>query len=134
MMAGLGDFPVAGVIRADDYARAAKFYTEALGFTVVRAPQGTGDAGMFAAGAGTLVSIYERPGIPAPQNTTLAFGVPPERFDDVIADLKSKGVIFEEYDIPEIGLKTVGGVAEMSGTKTAWFKDTEGNILNVVAM
>lgn len=134
MMAGLGDFPVAGVIRADDYARAAKFYTEVLGFTVLRASQGTGDAGMFAAGAGTMVSIYERPGMPAPQNTTLNFGVTPERFDDVIAELKSKGVVFEDYDMPEMGLKTVAGVAEMLGTKAAWFKDTEGNILNIVAM
>ena len=133
-MAGLGDFPVAGVIRADDYARAAKFYTEVLGFTLVRAPQGMGDAGMFAAGAGTMVSIYERPGMPAPQNTTLNFGVTPERFDDVIAELKSKGVVFEDYDMPEMGLKTVAGVAEMLGTKTAWLKDTEGNILNIVAM
>jgi len=133
-MAGLGDFPVAGVIRADDYARAAQFYTEVLGFTLVRSPQGTGDAGMFAAGAGTMVSIYERPGMPAPQNTTLAFGVTPERFDDVIAGLKSKGVVFEDYDMPEMGLKTVAGVAEMLGTKAAWFKDTEGNILNIVAM
>jgi len=89
---------------------------------------------MFAAGAGTMVSIYERPGMPAPQNTTLAFGVTPERFDDVIAELKSKGVVFEDYDMPEMGLKTVAGVAEMLGTKAAWFKDTEGNILNIVAM
>ena len=133
-MAGLGDFPVAGVVRADDYARAAKYYTEVLGFTAVRAPQGMGAAGMFAAGAGTMVSIYERPGMPAPQNTTLGFGVPPEKFDGVIADLRSRGVVFEEYDMPEMGLKTVDGVAEMMGTKTAWFKDSEGNILNVVAM
>ena len=89
---------------------------------------------MFAAGGGTMVSIYERPGMPAPQNTTLAFGVPPEKFDGVIDDLKSRGVVFEEYDMPEMGLKTVGGVAEVMGTKVAWFKDTEGNILNVVAM
>ena len=133
-MSGLADFPVAGVIRADDYIRAAKFYTEVLGFTTVRIPSGPGDAGMFAAGGGTMVSIYERPGMPAPQNTTLAFGVPPEKFDGVIDDLKSRGVVFEEYDMPEIGLKTVGGVAEVMGTKVAWFKDTEGNILNVVAM
>jgi catechol 2,3-dioxygenase-like lactoylglutathione lyase family enzyme len=133
-MAGLGEFPVAGVIRADDYARAAKFYTDVLGFTPVRTPQGPGDAGMFAAGAGTMVSIYERPGMPAPQNTTLGFGVPPAQFDAVIVDLKSRGVMFEEYDMPEMGLKTVDGVAEMMGMKSAWFKDTEGNILNVVAM
>jgi hypothetical protein len=41
--------------------------------------------------------------------------------------------VFEEYDMAAMGLKTVGGVAEVMGTKVAWFKDTEGNILNVVA-
>ena len=133
-MAGLGDYPVAGVIRADDYARAAKFYTEVLGFTPVRPPQMPGGTGMFAAGAGTMVTIYERPGMPAPQNTTLGFGVPPEKFDEVLADLRSKGVTFEEYDIPEIGLKTVDGVADVMGMKSAWFLDSEDNILNVVGM
>ncbi|HYV33270.1 MAG TPA: hypothetical protein VE973_00265 [Candidatus Limnocylindria bacterium] len=44
-----------------------------------------------------------------------------------MADLRSRGVVFEEYDFP--GLKTVNGVATMDGFKTCWFKDTEGNIL-----
>ena len=50
------------------------------------------------------------------------------------AEIKAAGVVFEDYDIPEIGLKTVDGVAELDGTKSAWFKDTEGNILNLVSM
>ncbi len=53
--------------------------------------------------------------------------------DDVereVADLKARGVRFEEYDLP--GLKTVGGIATAGGAKAAWFKDTEGNILAVV--
>jgi hypothetical protein len=39
------------------------------------------------------------------------------------------GVIFEEYDLP--GLKTVNSIATGGGAKTAWFKDSEGNILAV---
>ena len=42
--------------------------------------------------------------------------------------------MLEDYDIPEIGLKTVNGVAQFEGNKAAWFKDTEGNILNIAAM
>ena len=38
--------------------------------------------------------------------------------------------MFEEYDMP--GLKTVNRIATGGGAKTAWFKDTEGNILAVV--
>ena len=52
----------------------------------------------------------------------------------VVDDLKAKGVAFEDYDIPEIGLKTVGGIAQFDGSKSAWFKDSEGNILNVASM
>jgi hypothetical protein len=46
-----------------------------------------------------------------------------------MADLRKRGVVFEEYDAP--GFKTVNGVATGDGAKTAWFKDTEGNILAV---
>lgn len=53
--------------------------------------------------------------------------------DDVereVAELKGRGVTFEEYDAP--GMKTRNSIATGGGAKTAWFKDTEGNILAVV--
>jgi hypothetical protein len=46
-----------------------------------------------------------------------------------VADLKSRGVVFEEYDLPGIQMKN--SIASGGGAKTAWFKDTEGNILAV---
>ncbi len=52
--------------------------------------------------------------------------------DSVMADLRSKGVVFEEYDLPE--LKTVDGVLEIHGERAAWFKDSEGNILALDAL
>lgn len=133
-MAGLGDYPVAGVLRAEDFERAAKFYTEVLGLTPSARYEAPTTEGMFSAGEGSMVSIYERPGMPAPENTTLGFGVPTDRFDDVIAELRSKGVVFEDYDIPEIGLKTVDGVATIGESKVAWFRDSEGNIVNIGMM
>ena len=60
--------------------------------------------------------------MPAPQNTTLGFNLPADQFDEVAADLRAKGVTFEDYDVPEIGLKTVNGIADFEGTKAAWFK------------
>jgi hypothetical protein len=89
---------------------------------------------MFEGGGGTAVMVYERPGLKAPENTTLGFGVAAAGFDALVAELRSRGVVFEEYDIPEMGLKTVNGVAELGGMKSAWFKDSEGNILNLAAM
>ncbi|OFW59270.1 MAG: hypothetical protein A2133_04930 [Actinobacteria bacterium RBG_16_64_13] len=133
-MAGLRDIPVAGVLRAEDYQRARKFYTEVLGLAEAQESSGPTREGMFMAGAGTMVTVYERPGLPAPENTTLGFGVPADKFDGLVAELRGKGIVFEDYDIPEIGLKTVGGVATFAGDKLAWFKDSEGNILSLATM
>ena len=47
-----------------------------------------------------------------------------------MADLKKRGVEFEDYDIP--GEKSPSGVVTAGGAKAAWFKDTEGNILAII--
>jgi predicted enzyme related to lactoylglutathione lyase len=135
MMAGLSDYPAAAVLRAEDLGRAKKFYSDVLGLKlgVLPGPASEGMA-MFTAGDGTMVMIYERPGMPAPQSTALGFGLPRDKFDQVAADLRAKGVTFEDYDLPEIGLKTVNGIAEFEGTKAAWFRDSEDNIVNIAAM
>lgn len=125
---------VCGVVRAESYARAKKFYTEVLGLKPGMEFPGSGGGGMFEAAGGTMVMVYENPGLKAPENTVLGFGVSAEQFGTVMEDLRSRGVTFEEYDMPEMGLKTVNGVAEMGGTKSAWFKDSEGNILNLAQM
>ena len=132
-MTTLGDYPAAAVLRAEDLARAKTFYAEVLGLKPTAA-SGPTDEGLFAAGGGTRLMIYERPGMPAPQNTTLGFDVPREQFDTLIDGLRAKGVAFEEYDLPEIGLKTVNGIAEFEGFKGAWFRDSEGNIVSIASM
>ena len=57
---------------------------------------------------------------------------------EAIAELRGRGVIFEEYDVP--GLETVNGIAEVEGNypskgsageKAAWFKDSDGNLLAI---
>ena len=53
--------------------------------------------------------------------------------DDVereVAELKGRGVKFEEYDMP--GMKTVDGIVTAGGAKAAWFKDSEGNIMALI--
>ena len=55
------------------------------------------------------------------------------RVDDVaatVAELAERGVTFEQYDQP--WFKTdERGIVELGPHKTAWFKDPDGNILNV---
>jgi len=133
-MAGLQEYPVSAVLRAENYERAARFYAEVLGLKAATPHETPTTEGQFTAGLGTVVMIYERPGMPAPENTTLGFLVPVSEFDEVISDLRTRGVHFEDYDLPEIGLKTVGGVATLGDGKVAWFKDTEGNIVSIGTM
>jgi len=55
------------------------------------------------------------------------------RVDDIVAalaELKARGVTFEEYDLP--GMKTHQGIATAGGAKSAWFTDSEGNIMALI--
>jgi len=131
-MTGLSEYPVAGVLRAESFDRAKKFYTEKLGLSVAK-DMGP-DSAMFGAGSGSMFMVYERPGMPAPENTVLGFALSADGFDATVAELRANGVVFEEYDIPEAGLKTVDGVATDGDSKMAWFKDSEGNIINIATM
>jgi hypothetical protein len=57
--------------------------------------------------------------------------------DATVAELRGRGVAFEEYDLP--GLSTANGIAEIEGNypskgvgeKGAWFRDSEGNMLGL---
>jgi predicted enzyme related to lactoylglutathione lyase len=59
------------------------------------------------------------------QNTV--FAIDTDDLDRDMAALRAKGIEFLEYDFP--GLKTVDGIAEIEGERSAWFADSEGNIL-----
>jgi hypothetical protein len=48
-----------------------------------------------------------------------------------VADLKSRGVELEHYDVPGMKIDE-NGIATGGGAKAAWFKDPDGNILAVI--
>jgi predicted enzyme related to lactoylglutathione lyase len=131
-MARLHDIKATAILRAEDLARAREFYEQTLGLEIV--DNAEGPTGMFSVRTGpdSGFSVYERPGMPAPQNTTLGMAV--EDFDETVDYLREHGVALEDYEIPEIGLQTHDGVLEMDGAKTAWFRDSEGNIISVMSM
>ena len=84
----------------------------------------TGSEVMYECGQGTALMIFETKTKPG-QDTAAGFMV--TDLEAEMTDLKSRGVVFEEYDFP--GLKTVNGVATMGDVKGAWFKDPDGNII-----
>jgi predicted enzyme related to lactoylglutathione lyase len=111
-------------IPVSDIPRARKFYEEKVG---LKAKQEYAGGVIYECGKGSWVFMYPSPGAGTSKASTAFWSV-----DDVaaeVAELKTRGVVFEEYDMP--GLKTVNSIATGGGAKTAWFKDTEGNILAI---
>lgn len=49
-----------------------------------------------------------------------------------VAELRRRGVVFEEYDQP--GLRTIDGIAVNPVGKAAWFKDSQGNVLTMTQL
>jgi catechol 2,3-dioxygenase-like lactoylglutathione lyase family enzyme len=111
-------------IPARDLDGTRRFYEDVLGAEVVMESTG----GIFYRSGDSLFSLYPTEYAGIAQHTLGAFMV--RDVEATLADLRAKGVTFEDYDMP--GLKTVDGLAEMDGLKGAWFKDPEGNILSVV--
>jgi catechol-2,3-dioxygenase len=110
---------------AADVARARAFYEGTLGFRPLE--EATGIV-RYECGGGTACVLYQT-GNAGTNRASQAFWQVQDIAKDV-AELKRRGVRFEEYDMP--GLKTVDGIATAGGAKAAWFKDTEGNILAIV--
>ena len=109
------------VLPASDLERARRFWTDTFGLTPARTDMG-GD--IYVVG-GVPVLVYETQFAGTAQNTS--FGLFTDDFDRDAAALRERGVTFLDYDMP--GLKTVDGVADLGGMRTAWFNDSEGNII-----
>jgi catechol 2,3-dioxygenase-like lactoylglutathione lyase family enzyme len=126
----LADAPIAPSLPASDIDRARRFYEEKLGFEPVQDDDGTGNV-MYGSSDGTRFTVYPSAFAGTNQATAAAWQV--DDLGRVVAELRNRGVAFEEYDLP--GLETVDGIATApDGGRGAWFKDTEGNILGLVQM
>lgn len=83
---------------------------------------------MFACGEGTQLYLYQRDTATKADHTVAGWKV--DNIEEVVQALRERGVVFEQYDLP--GLKTDWpGIATIGPSKSAWFKDTEGNILSI---
>ena len=121
----LQDTPLYAYIPAKDFARARKFYEDTLGFKP-KAEQAGGVVYEF--GRGTACFLYPTPNAGTSKASQAFWQV--EDVDREIAQLKARGVVFEDYEMP--GTKSASGAISAGGAKAAWFKDTEGNILALV--
>lgn len=121
----LSSSSVAVMLPISDPDRAQKFYTDQLGLPY----EGTNDEKslMYRLAGGAQLVLLPRPDEKPLGSTAMSFEV--TDLEQEIADLESRGVVFEDYDLPE--LRTEGHVATMGDEKAAWFLDPDGNVLCV---
>ncbi len=125
----LSESPVRTTIPAVDLDRAKSFYSTKLGLTPLNASMK--DVALFECGGGTRIELYRRAPTKA-DHTVATFEV--GDIEAEVSSLRLKGIVFEEYDMPVAGIHTVNGIATLGSLKSAWFKDSEGNILCVHQM
>jgi len=117
--------PMYAYIPVKDVGRARQFYEQKLGFRPRRE-----DAGgvVYEFGERTACFMYPTPNAGTSKASQAFWQV--DNIEREVADLKARGVKFEEYALP--GMKMENGIATAGGAKAAWFKDSEGNILALV--
>jgi catechol 2,3-dioxygenase-like lactoylglutathione lyase family enzyme len=125
-MASITDFPVWPVLAASDIGRAKKWYEEKLGLT----PDTEDEVGglWYRFGGETWLLVYPTPNAGTARNTQAHIDV--KDIESFMGEMRSRGVTFEEYDFGEYG-KTENGLMDAMGWKGAWFKDSEGNTIEI---
>src|SRR5439155_3334067 len=100
------------------------WYADKLGLT----PQRSDFDGLwYECGRGTRFFLAHTQFAGTAQNTAAGWDV--TEIEALMAALRERGVVFEEYDLPD--LKTVDGLFTYGPNKAAWFKDSKGNILYI---
>src|SRR5215204_13388 len=132
-----GTGPLAGgraiaKLPAQDLERARAFYRDKLGLVPVEER----DGGLRYVVASGEFHLFLSTGSASGESTQIGFEV--EDLDAVLADLRARGVAFEEIDALRItGFEVVDGVIEVednypskgTGERGAWFRDSEGNLI-----
>jgi len=122
----LSDYPLTPRLPASNIGRARAWYEEKLGLIPAREDETAG--GLWYQAGGGWFYVYPTPSAGTAQNTAAGWQV--DGIEAVMDALRSRGVTFEEYDFGEMG-KTANGMLTVGGYHAAWFKDSEGNILEL---
>ena len=109
-----------------DLQAARKFYEGTLGLKPVSEE---GDEFIVYESGRSTLNVYRSDYAGTNKATAVTWAVGDD-VDRVVRDLKAKGVKFEHYDMPE--MKREGDIHIGGDMKVAWFKDPDGNILNIV--
>jgi len=120
----LGNRTAVANVAVKDLGVATKFYKDTLGLTPVH--EEGHEVVVFRSGT-SEINVYRSDYAGTNKATVVTWNV--DNVKEEVGDLKSKGIVFEHYDMP--GMTREGDIHIAGDMKVAWFKDPDGNILNV---
>jgi len=116
---------VGAMIASTDLERSKRWYAQVGGYEPMF--EEGGQVVGYQSGK-SIFNVYMTSFAGTAKNTVAGYAVPDIRAE--MADLRGRGVTFEDYDFGNV--KTADGLLEDSdGTTNAWFKDPDGNILGL---
>lgn len=121
----LGAKDATATVAVKDLGVSKKFYEGSVGLKPL--PTEQPEVVNYKTGNSTLL-VYRSQFAGTNKATAVTWSV--DNTEEEVRALKSKGIVFEHYDMPGATLK--GDVHVMGSMKAAWFKDPDGNILAIV--
>jgi catechol 2,3-dioxygenase-like lactoylglutathione lyase family enzyme len=115
---------ISAVLCSTDLAASREFYEQKVGLAL--APETIDNHLLFEWGEGTTLLVYGRGNPNLADHTQVRVWSTDVAAD--VAELKGRGIVFEEYDFP--AFKTVDSIGTSPGIgSSAWFKDPDGNTI-----
>ena len=124
----LKDKSSSAIIAVSDIERARDFYGETLGLE----PEGGAEEDMLTFRTGDTRLIVYKSEFAGTNKANAVVWNGGDDFDAIAGQLKERGARFEEY--PDLGMDISGGVHRSGDFKGVWFKDPDGNILQITNM
>jgi catechol 2,3-dioxygenase-like lactoylglutathione lyase family enzyme len=121
----LTDHDAIATVAVKDLEVARKFYQDVVGLTPTE-KQEPGAASFKSGGSTLFVYVSQYAGTNQATAVTWVVG---DEVEEIVRTLKARGVVFEHYDLPDVTLH--GDIHVAGGSKLAWFKDPDGNILAI---
>ena len=123
---GLKDCKVGTLMAVSDLDEARRFYEDQLGLVPGEQEE---EAVRYFCAEGTSIFVYLQPQNAGASSATLA-GWTVDDLDQVMDELSSRGVHFEQFDQPGITTDS-RGVFDGSDFRAAWIKDPDGNTMAI---
>ncbi len=124
-MSALKDKLSSAIVAVSDIERARSFYSDTLGLDLEE--DGMGGVLVYRTGS-TYLLVYPSEFAGTNKANAVVWDCG-EDIEAIVADLRGRGVAFEQY--PQMEGEFADGVHKAGNFRMAWFKDPDGNILHL---